>query len=532
MGINSNVEQWQVRKAAVESDGGAVAAQHWLAAKAGAGALAAGGNAIDAAAACAFALNAVEPWMCGIGGSGFMVVWIAAEKRAHVINFQGVLANAIDPADYPLDPSVPDALMGFPGVKDNRNVVGYGSITVPGAVAGLSLAIERFGKLGLDSVMSPAIQLAERGLPVDWNATLQIALEAGEIMKDPAASAIYMPDGVPAKPEQYLKLGNLADTLKAIADGGPDEFYRGRLAEKIAADLQAGGSPIDMDDLAAYEALVHEPTVGHHRGADLHTAGDTSGGIRLIETLEYVAEHLDTSRPFGAHAYATYAHGLNKAFHTHKLKVGAIQKAGCTSHMSAVDSEGNIVALTYTLLNRFGSKVVLPQTGMLMNNSVSYFDPRPGYPTSMRGGLRINSSNMCPTVAVRDGEALFAVGASGANHITPCTTQIAAFLLDYGMSLEEAFNVPRIDAADRDTIRVDPAMGEDCIAELAKEFSLEVAQMLVFPKLYSCPSGVMRDPASGKSWGISDKSSPIAGAAAEAPFELEEAADAGVKVRP
>jgi gamma-glutamyltranspeptidase/glutathione hydrolase len=528
--INRNVEQWRVYKEAVESDGGAVAAQHWLAAKAGAGALAAGGNAVDAAVACAFALNAVEPWMCGIGGSGFMVIWKADEQKAHVVNFQGVLAQNIDPADYPLDPSVPDALMGFPGVKDNRNVVGYGSITVPGAVAGLSTALSRFGKLGLDTVMSPAIQLAERGLPVDWNATLQIALEAGELIRNETARDIYMPGGVPAKPEQFLPLGNLATTLKAIADGGPDEFYRGRTAEMIAEDLQKGGSAINYDDLAAYEAVIHEPTEGSHRGATLYTAGDTSGGLRLIETLEYVAEHLDTSRPFGAHAYATYAHGLNKAFLTHKLKVGQIQKAGCTSHMSAVDAEGNIVALTYTLLNRFGSKVVLPQTGMLMNNSVSYFDPRPGFPTTMKGGLRINSSNMCPTVAVRDGEALFAVGASGANHITPCTTQIAAFLLDYGMSLEQAFNVPRVDASDRGSIRVDPAMGEDTLAELAKEFTLEVEQMLVFPKLYSCPSGVMRDAAAGKTWAISDKSSPIAGAAAEAPFELEDI-EGGVQVR-
>ena len=532
MSMNRNVEQWSVRKSAVESDRGSVASQHWLAAQAGAGALAAGGNAIDAAAACAFALNVVEPWMCGIGGSGFMVVWVAAEKKAYVVNFQGVLAAGIDPADYPLDPNVPDALMGFPGVKDNRNGVGYGSITVPGAVAGLSLAVERFGKLGLDSVVSPSIELAERGMPVDWNATLQIALEAGDLLNNPTARDIYLPGGVPAKPEQFLPQGNLSKTLRAIAEGGASEFYTGRTGEMIAEDLQAGGSPITLQDLADYEAIIHEPTLGEHRGATLYTAGDTSGGIRLIETLEYVAEHLDTNRPFGAHTYATYAHGLNKAFHTHKLKVGQIQKTGCTSHMSAVDAEGNMVALTYTLLNRFGSKVILPQTGMLMNNSVSYFDPRPGYPTSMQGKLRINSSNMCPTVAVRDGEALFAVGASGANHITPCTTQIAALLLDYGMSLEDAFNTPRVDASDRGSIRVDPAMGQDVIDELAKEFELEIDQMIVFPKLYSCPAGVMRDAKAGKTWAIADKSSPIAGSAAEAPFKLDTTESDGVQVRP
>ena len=155
-----------------------------------------------------------------------------------------------------------------------------------------------------------------------------------------------------------------------------------------------------------------------------------------------------------------------------------------------------------------------------MNNSVSYFDPRPGNPVSMAGGKRINSSNMCPTLATRDGEALFAVGASGANHIVPCTAQITALLLDYGLSLEEAFHTPRIDASARGSVRADPAMGEAALAALAEVFELEIAQLLVFPKLYACPSGVLRDPASGTCWGATDKSSPIAGAAVPAPFEL------------
>src|SRR5690606_37931151 len=188
-------------------------------------------------------------------------------------------------------------------------------------------------------------------------------------------------------------------------------------------------------------------------------------------------------------------------------------------HMSAVDGEGNMVALTYTLLNRFGSGVVLPQTGILMNNAVAYFDPRPGNPVSLAGGKRINSSNMCPTIATRNGEALFAVGASGANHIVPCTAQITALLLDYDMTLEDSFHTPRVDASARGSVRADPAMGETALAELRKVFALEVAQQLVFPKLYSCPSGVARDPNNGTCWGIADISQPVAGAAAPAPFQ-------------
>jgi len=119
--VNENVEQWWVRKDAVTSDKGAVASQHWLAARAGAAMLAEGGNAVDAAVACAMALNVVEPWMCGLGGSGFMVVWLAKEKRAHVLNFQGVLPQAIDNADYPLDANEPPSLMLYPGVKYKAN---------------------------------------------------------------------------------------------------------------------------------------------------------------------------------------------------------------------------------------------------------------------------------------------------------------------------------------------------------------------------------------------------------------------------
>ncbi|HEX6141769.1 MAG TPA: gamma-glutamyltransferase [Geminicoccaceae bacterium] len=520
--MNRNVEQWHVSKRAVRSEAGVVAAQHWLAARAGASMLDAGGNAVDAAVASAFALAAVEPWMCGLGGSGYMVVWQAAEQRARVLDFQGMLPAAIDTADYPLDPAVPDSIMGFPGVRDQRNVVGHGSVTVPGAVAGLWRGLERFGRLGLDTVLGPAIRLAARGLPVDWFGTLMIALGQPVIQRDPVAAGIYLRDGAPAAPEQLLPLGRLASTLRTLAEEGPDGFYHGRLAESMAADLEAGGSRITADDFAAYEVLEHDALSGRHRGADVHTAGPTSGGPRLLETLRHVEQHLDLRPGLGAHTYRTYADGLNVAWRSHRRRLGReVPDGGCTSHVSAVDAEGNMAALTYTLLNRFGSGVVLPGTGILMNNAVSYFDPRPGYQTTMAGRKRINASNMCPTVASRDGEALFAIGASGANHIMPCTAQIAAFMLDYGLSLEDAFDTPRIDASDRGSIRVDPRVGEDILAELARDFELEVAQRLVFPKLYSCPSGVSRDPATGLCAGTSDPSLPIGAAAAAGPFELE-----------
>jgi len=518
--VNHDVEQWQVAKPAVTSAGGIVAAQHWLAARIGARAFADGGNAVDAAVRAAFALTATEPWMSGLGGSGYMVVWLASERRAEVLNFQGTLAGGIDFADYPLDPSVPDSLMGFPGVKDNRHVVGYGSISVPGAVAGLAEAVARHGRLGFDRAVIPAIDLAERGLPVDWHACLMISLAMDELRRDPAASTIYLPDGMPARPDRFLSLGALPSTLRTLADLGPDAFYRGPLAESMAADLERGGSAIRTEDFDAYRVDVHAPLSGTHRGASLHTAGPTSGGPRLLDCLSHVAEALPSpGDEVGPDTYRAYADGLDKAFAAHKARIGRAadgDEAGCTTHLSAVDGEGNMVALTFTLLNRFGSGVVLPGTGILMNNAVSYFDPRPGYPTSMEGNKRINASNMCPTIAERDGTALFAVGASGANYIVPCTTQIAGFMLDHGLSLEAAFHTPRIDASDRGEVRADPAMSQASLTALMEDHAVEVAQQLVFPKLYSCPSGVARDPATALNAGMADKSSPVAAAAAGA----------------
>lgn len=511
--MQDRIETWEVRKRAVEGRGGVVASQHWRAAEAGASMLNRGGNAVDAAVACAFALAVCEPWMSGLGGSGYAVVWSAAEGRGQAIDFQGVLAQGIDYRDYPLDPAVPDAIMGFPGVKDNRNVVGYGAVTVPGAVRGLSDLHGRYGKLGFDTVLGPAIALAGDGLPVDWHTTLMIALAMKDLREDSAAASVYLADGCPPEPPSRRPMGALPDTLKRLAEAGPDDFYSGKLAGMIAADLEAGGSAIGIEDLAAYRAVWLETLTGSHRGAELHTAGETSGGPRLLEFLAHGAAHLDPAQGIGAHTWKTYADGLEKAWITHKRKVGQLPpENGCTTHLSACDGDGNMVALTYTLLDRFGARVMLPRTGILMNNSVSYFDPRPGYPTSMEGGKRINASNMCPTVCVRDGEAYFAVGASGANRIVPATAQIAAYILDYGLGLEEAFHVPRVDASARGAIQLDPRMGDAALAELSDSYELEVAQLAVFPKMYACPQGVMR--AGGTCYGMSDPSHPAAGAAA------------------
>jgi gamma-glutamyltranspeptidase/glutathione hydrolase len=290
----------------------------------------------------------------------------------------------------------------------------------------------------------------------------------------------------------------------------------------MAVDLAKGGSRITAEDFAAYEVLESTPLIGRHRGTDLHTAGPTSGGQRLIDMLAHVAAHLTPRTSPDVESWKIYADGLNLAWRTHRRRIGLVtEPGGCTSHLAAVDAQGNMAAMTFTLLNRFGSGVVLPSCGVLMNNAISYFDPRSGHPTSLATRKRINASNMCPVIATKDGTARFAIGASGANQIMPAVAQIAGMMLDFDLSLESAFNHPRLDASDRADIRADPRLGETVLTALAGDFELELAQRLVFPKLYGCPTGVSRNPATGLCHGINDPSQPIGGAAAPAPFQLE-----------
>ena len=513
----ARIEQWQVHKPAVAGERGVVTAQHWRAAAAGAAILEAGGNAVDSAVATALALSACEPWMCGLGGSGYMLVYRATGDRAEVIDFPFRVPAAIDLGRYPVDPDADDVLMGFPGVVQERNVKGYDAIAVPGAVDGLSQALERFGSMGWDAVLAPAIDLAEQGLPVDWNATLEIAIAMADLVRDPGAHGLYLPGGLPPTPETFLPLGNLAATLRALAENGPRDFYEGGIAEGLVGDLEAGGSAIDGRDLAQYRATVYDATVHEHRGARVHLAGDTTGAPRLIHALKHIERELTPGAPVGVHTYMAFAGALEQAFAAHRRRQGmeTHQPHSSTTHLNTIDAEGNMVALTYTLLNRFGSRVVLPATGITMNNAISYFDPRPGFPNSLEGGKRVMSSNMCPTAVSRHGRPWFAVGASGANRIMPAIFQIAAFLLDCGLSLEEASHLGRIDAPDpQGVMRADLDLAPEILAALAERYTVETAQRTVYPNLFACPGAVLHDRESGLSQGVANPFSPIAGACA------------------
>jgi gamma-glutamyltranspeptidase / glutathione hydrolase len=491
------IEHWQITKPLTRSRSGLVASQSRIAAEVGAELLAEGGNAVDAALATAFALTVAEPWMSGIGGIGSMIVHLAAEKRTYAVDYGPIAARGLNPARYKLTGKAgPPDLFGWPGVIDDRNVHGYESIAVPGSVAGFGLVHGRFGKLPWRKVLAPAIRLARKGLRVDWWTTLNIAAEAADLRNDPVARKTYLPNDLPPVTTStvtppYLDLGPLAATLERIAQAGWQDYYTGDLARTIAADLQAGGSAIRAEDLAAYAARLVEPTTVERNGVVLATMSGLFAGPTFKAAFAGIPPRIGT-KP-GPRAFAAYAAALSRAYADRLERMGQEdgKGKGSTTHLAAVDAEGNMVSLTNTLLSRFGSRSVLPRTGILMNNGMMWFDPRPGRPNSIGPGKR-PLTNMCPVIATRDGKGWFAIGGSGGRKILPAILQICSFLADFGMSLEDAFHQPRIDVSAPDKATADWRLGTRTIAAVAKVVPTTEVEAAAYPGNFANPIAVLR----------------------------------------
>jgi gamma-glutamyltranspeptidase/glutathione hydrolase len=507
-------ETWTIGKAAVASEKGIVAAQNHHAARAGAEILAAGGNAVDAAVATAFALGVVEPWMSGIGGGG-LLVWAPAEGPVEIVDFTMEAPSRLDPGRYKPTGARSRSAFAWPEIEGDRNLEGWESILVPGTVDGLGLALERFGRKSLAEAIGPALRLAEEGMPLDWHTTLAIAISAAELARYPSSRAHYLPEGVPpSAPEggaRRLPLPGLAATYRRLAAAGRRDFYEGALAQEIAGELAEGGSVIRADDHARYRAAVKAPLAFDYRDVRVHLAPDLTGGPTLARILGACAERLRPGTAPDAQAYATYAAACREAF-AHRLAAMGHAAGGNTTHLSAIDRDGNVAALTNTLLSRFGSKVLLPRTGITMNNGAMWFDPTPGRPNSMAPGKR-PLANMCPTVLTRRGAPWVGLGACGGRKIIPAVAQLVSFLVDYGMPLERAAATPRIEASTA-TIVGDPRLDPATIDALARAWPVEIAGDAVYPNRYAIPSLVQRDGRINR--GTAYLHSPVAAAIAEA----------------
>ncbi|OZI50343.1 gamma-glutamyltransferase [Bordetella genomosp. 5] len=491
-----------IRKTVLRTHGGVVASQHRKAAEAGAAVLAAGGDAVDAAVATSFAAGVAEPWMSGPMGGGAMVIYRADEDRARVVHFGMRSPAALDPAAYPLagGGQVSADLFPWPAVVDDMNCRGAKAVAVPGVVAGMSEAHAAYGRLSWGEVLQPAVTLAEAGLALDWYTTLMITGSARWLSRDPDAARMFLDEG------QWPKAGNWATaennrialtqqalTLAQLAEEGAGAFYGGDIGATLVNDVQRKGGFLALRDLLDYRAQWLEPQRVAYRGGVIHVTPEMTAGPSLARCLGRLETLIEPHGHPDADTYLAYAKVLRDEYEWRLGNMGDNEDPrapACTTHFSVVDRHGNMCAVTQTLLSAFGSHVVSPGTGMLLNNGIMWFDPEPGKPNSLGPGKRC-LMNICPVVGQHNGRA-FALGASGGRKILPAVMQLVSFLVDYGLSLEDAFHHARIDAS-TETIMIDPALPPAVQAAIAERFPHALAKRTCYPYAFACPAGVLRD---------------------------------------
>lgn len=492
----------RITKDVIWTEGGVVASQHRKAAEVGARVLADGGDAMDAAVATSFALGVVEPWMSGPMGGGMMTLWRANESRAETIEFGMRAPQGLDPADYPLDPSGRAGdLFPWTRVQGDRNIYGATAVAVPGTVAGMELAHRLYGTKPWADLLNPAIKLAEEGMLVDWYASLLIASATRQLAQDNDAANLFLVDGQwpniagwTAQSDARLDQSAHGRTLRRLADAGARDFYEGEIARQLVDDMQAKGGRLSLDDLATYQAKAQPTRTITYRDGTIHAPSGLSAGADLVRCLQQMeTSFAPDDAPDGA-SYAALAEALSDAYAyrlAHSGDSGESEKApGCTTTFSVVDRQGNMVNVTQTLLSMFGSHVLSPQTGMLMNNGIMWFDPEPGKANSLAPGKRC-LMNICPTIGEAHGNR-FAIGASGGRKIMPAVANLTSFLVDFGMDLDAAIHTARIDASGSGTITADEALAPDVLQALGAKAPVSTAKRTVHPYAFAVPAGVMR----------------------------------------
>ncbi len=515
-------QHWSLAKPAATGKRGIVVSQARDAAEAGRAILDAGGNAIDAAVGTALALASAEPWNSGLGGIGFALVHRAGERAAEVVDFGPVAPAGLSPSAFRLTGRMTADLFAWPEVEGDANIHGPLSFAIPSAPAGYELMHRRWGKLPLADVMAPAVALAERGLPKDWFTTIKIASAASVLRRYAESARVYLPDGLPPVPPYqgspgFLRQGRLPETLAQLRRAGLHDFYDGEVAATLAADVKALGGVITADDLRGCEARILPATpVPWRNGRTVQVATGLTAGPTLAHVLDLMRNASWGKAPDAAW-YAALAAAMKAAYEARLAGMGETEPRAaesCTTHLTVRDAEGTMVAMTTTLLSSMGSRVVLPGTGVLMNNGVMWFDPRPGQPNSIAPGKR-PLTNMCPIVVAKDGAPELAAGASGGRRILASIAQMLAFVADFAMTPEQAAHTPRIDVSGTDTVTADLRLAPDVLAALAAQGPVELVEPAVSPVNFANPNVIARL-ADGRWMGISDAYSPWSAALAQA----------------
>ena len=508
-------QNWRIGKPAASGRRGIVVSQARDAALAGIATLDAGGNAIDAAIATALALCAVEPWNSGLGAVGFALVHRAGQPQADLVDFGPRAPASLDPARFRLTGRIKQDLFAWPEVEDDANIHGPLSFAIPSTVAGLAHMHGRWGTLPLSTIMAPAIALARRGLPATWFTTLKIANAAAILRRYPESARIYLPgDLPPIAPYQgtpgYLPLGRLADTHERLSTAGLRDIYEGDVAAALVQDCRAMDAMLSADDLRRCEASTRPAEQLPWRGRTLQHAGGLTAGPTLARVLALLGDTWPATPD--AAWFARLAQSLRTAYAERLAGLGDPEPPTaetCTTHLTVCDESGTMVALTTTLLSSMGSRVVLPATGILMNNGVMWFDPHPGQPNSMAPGKR-PLTNMLPII-LRDGpRPILAAGASGGRRILPAITQMLAFTAGFGMDPETAAHHPRIDVSGPDEVSANARLAPAILDAL----HAEIVEHSVLPVNFACPNLILDQ--AGARTGISDVMTPGSAAIAQA----------------
>ena len=457
---------------------GMVVSNHPLASAAGAEMLAAGGNAIDAAIATLFTLTVVEPMMVGIIGGGMAHIRLA-DGSHRFVDGQSTVPLAVKPDTYR---SKPGAAHDLFDTVDNENLNGPKAVAVPGSLKAWCETLQRFGTMPLADVMGPAIKHASRGFAATPYLHECIVDGAREMLKDNAIAAIYLPDGAPLNVGDRVVQSEYAETLTYISRHGETALYQGPLGDMLVDYMKAHGGFIAREDLTSYKTVERSPIRADYRGwvilgppppaaSGVHIAqmlnilegyDIAAKGFGTAETIHLLAEILKIA--FADRAAASgdpdfvgvpverltskdYANERRRTIdpaRAQKWSAGVAQlESAHTTHMTAADAMGNVVATTQTINNLFGAKILIPGLGTVPNNYMNLYDPRPGYALSLAPGKRVTTS-MSPMMALRDGKLVYALGLPGGKKIFPSALQALINLIDHGMSLQEAVEAPRV----------------------------------------------------------------------------------------
>ncbi|WP_338770849.1 gamma-glutamyltransferase [Massilia sp. METH4] len=507
--------------------GGAVATISEQASQSALAILDRGGNAVDAAVAAAATLGVTDPFSCGIGGGGFMVVYLAKDKRVITIDHRETAPAAFTPAVF-LDNGKE---------MDFETVVASGqSVGVPGTVRGWDEALRRYGTMSFKQVLAPAIDVASKGFPVNDNFSRLVGENTEKFRRFPATAALYLKDGKALPAGARLKNPDLARAYRTLAQGGVKAFYEGPMARAIvdavnrpatAPGVSARGGSMTLADLANYEARIRQPVRTTYRGYELYGMPlPSSGGVTVFEALNILegwdlkalprpqAEHLylEASRLAFAdrNAYladpeyidAPVAGLLSKEYAAQRRQLVDMRRAAAgpvpagdpypfqqdasvplrpaasaklrqesahTTHLTVSDKDGNVVSYTFTIESWGGSGIVVPGYGFLLNNEMTDFDFTGPAPNVPEAGKRPRSS-MAPTIALKDGKPAFTIGSPGGATIITTVLQTIVNHVDLGMPMDQAVAAPRLSERNGAATDVEPGFPASGQAVALKPF--------------------------------------------------------------